>query len=141
MGTNAARTVAFALPGGAAGKWLRLRYSLSGVGDGAPTLAALWAEYRPIEALARRHWTFEVLASDGAVARDGAPDARSGAAIAAALWSAWGSGATLPFRDLDYDLAPVERSVRIAGLDESVRAPADAGRWGESRLRVRLVEV
>lgn len=139
---GAARTLSWGLPSGATSKWLGLRYGLGGVDDGAPTLAALWAEYRPLEALTRRrHWTFDVLAADATPARDGVPDPRPGAAIAADLWAAWEAGATLPFRDLDYDLAPTERAVRVAGLEELIAAPADAGRWADSRLRVRLIEV
>lgn len=138
----AARTLAFTLPPGTSGKWLALRYRLSGVVDGAPTLAALWAEYREVEVpRRRRHWTFDVLAADGTVGRAGAPDARRGAAIAADLWAAWDGGGSLTFRDIDYDLAPIARTVRIVGLEETVATPAEAGRWGDSRLRVRLVEV
>lgn len=142
VGGDTARTLAFDLPPGAVGKWLALRYRLADVTDGAPILAALWAEYRAIETpRRRRHWTFALLAADDTVGRDGATDPRGGAAIAADLWAAWEGSATLPFRDLDYDLAPVERAVRIVGLDEAIAAPADAGRWGDSRLTVRLVEV
>ena len=138
----AARTLAFALPSGTVSKWLALRYRLSGVTTGAPTLAALWAEYRQVEVpRRRRHWTFDVLAADDTVGRDGLSDARRGAAIAADLWAAWEGGTTLTLRDLDYDLAPTQRAVRIVGLEESIAAPADAGRWGESSVRVRLVEV
>lgn len=139
---GAARTLAWALPAGTASKWLGLRYRLGDVSSGAPTLAALWAEHRALETLARRrHWTLDLLAADATVARDGVPDPRAGAAIAADLWAAWEAGATLAFRDIDYDLTPTARNVRIAGLEEAVAAPADAGRWGESRLRVRLIEV
>jgi len=142
LDTAGARTIAFDLPPGTTGKLLALKYSLSGVTAGGPTLTALWAEYRPAEPLVRRRaWAFEVLAGDGMVARDGSRDARSGRQIAAALWGAWQAGAALAFRDLDYDLDPTARTVRIANLDERIAAPADAGRWGESRLRVELVEV
>ena len=75
------------------------------------------------------------------MARDGTPDPRRGTAIAADLWSSWEAGTSLPFRDLDYDLHPTPRTVRIAALEEAIAAPADAGRWGESRVRVRLTEV
>jgi hypothetical protein len=138
----AARTLAYDLPSNTVGKWLTLKYSLTGVTDGAPTLAALWAEYRTVEVpQRRRHWTFDLLVADGTVGRAGVPDARRGAAIAADLWAAWEGSATLTFRDIDYDLAPVGRNVRIVALEEAVAAPADAGRWGESRVRVQLVEV
>jgi len=138
----AAQTLSFALPLGTAGKWLALRYTLAGVTTGAPTLAALWAEYRAMESPERRrHWVFDVLATDGLIGRAGAPESRDGATIAAELWAAWEGGGTLLFRDLDYDLAPIVRAVRIAGLEEAIGDPADAGRWGDSRVRVRLVEV
>lgn len=141
--TSAApRTLAFALPANTVGKWLALRYTLSGVTSGAPVLAALWAEYRPAEpGLRRRAWQFDLLAADQTPRRDGALDGRPGGTISADLWSAWESGATLAYRDLDYDRNPVARTVRIVALDESIAAPADAGRWGESKVRVKLIEV
>lgn len=139
--TAAARTVAFDLPAGTTGKALALAYRLGGVAEGAPSLVALWAEYRALEAPARRRaWTFDILAADETVARDGAPDARDGRQIAADLWAAWAGGAALAFRDIDYELDPTPRTVRIAALDEQVKAPADAGRWGEARVRVQLIE-
>lgn len=142
VSTSTARTLAFDLPANSNSKWLSLRYQVSGVSSGAPTLAALWAEYRPLEVpKRRRHWVFDILAADDVTARNGAHSPRNGAAIAADLWAAWESGATLAFRDLDYDLAPVTYAVRIVGLDEQIAAPADAGRWAESRLRLRLVAV
>lgn len=138
----APRTLAFALPANTAGKWLALRYRLSGVTSGAPTLAALWAEYRLAEpGMRRRAWQFDLLVADRTPRRDGAPDPRAGAAIGGDLWAAWEAGAPLAFRDLDYDLAPVARTVRIVAIDEAIAAPADAGRWGESRVRVRLIEL
>jgi hypothetical protein len=138
----APRTLAFALPANTVGKWLALRYTLGGVTTGGPVLAALWAEYRPAEPGARRRtWQFDLLAADATPRRDGAPDPRAGGAISADLWAAWESGATLTFRDLDYDRLPTQRTVRIIALDETIPAPADAGRWGESRLRVKLIEL
>jgi hypothetical protein len=142
VASAAPRTLAFALPANTVGKWLALRYTLSGVITGAPTLAALWAEYRLAEPGARRRtWQFDLLAADRTPRRDGAPDPRAGGALSADLWSAWEAGATLAFRDLDYDRLPSARTVRLVALDESIPAPADAGRWGESRLRVKLIEV
>jgi hypothetical protein len=136
------RTLAFPLLANTVGKWLALRYSLSGVSTGAPTLAALWAEYRSVEPGARRRtWQFDLLDADRTPRRDGAPDPRAGGAISADLWAAWEAGATLTFHDLDYDRLPTARAVRIVALDEAIPAPADAGRWGESRLRVKLSEV
>ncbi|MGN6699268.1 MAG: discoidin domain-containing protein, partial [Thermomicrobiales bacterium] len=135
-------TLAFTLPSGTTGRWLQLRYTLAGVLDSMPALAALWAEYRPLEPVVRRrHWQFDLLAADATSNRAGVPDPRAGGAIAADLWAAWEANATLTFRDLDYDRVPTERAVRLVALDEQIAAPADAGRWGESVLRVRLVEV
>ncbi len=136
------RSLVADLPPGTIGKWLALRYTIGGVADGAPTLAALWAEYRPVETpRRRRHWAFTVLAADKLLDRAGRPDPRGGTQIAADLRAAWEGGGTLPFRDLDDPLEPRERAVRIVALDEAIAAPADAGRWTESRIAVRLVEV
>lgn len=138
----AARTVAFDLPTATTGKLLALKYGVSGVSDGGPSLAALWAEYRSTEPPVRKRvWSFEVLASDDVVTREGGRDSRNGSQIAAALWSAWRRGAALAFRDLDYDRDPSACTVRISTIEEQVKAPADAGRWGESRLKLGLVEV
>ncbi len=142
LSSAAPRTLAFDLPANTVGKWLSLRYTLADATTGAPVLAALWAEYRPVEPGARRRtWQCDLLAADQTPRRDGAPDPRSGGTIAADLWAAWETGTTLTFRDLDYDLTPTERTVRLLALEETIAAPADAGRWGESRVRVRLLEV
>lgn len=135
-------TVAGPLPAGTRARAIALRWRVSGVNDGCPVLNAVWAEYRGIEAATHRlAWELEIMAGDGAVRRDGGADVRRGGAIAAALWALFRAGGTLTYRDVDYDRDPVERQVRIATLTESVRQPGDAGRWGESMLKVRLVEV
>lgn len=139
--TSRATTLAFDLPAGTLAPALGLAWRLSGVTTGAPTLVSLWAEYRPVErATPRRAWSFEILASDETTTRAGGQDPRSGRAIAAALWSAWSTGGPLTFRDIDYDLDPTTRTVRLTHLDEQTKTTSDAGRWTEARIRVTLVE-
>ena len=136
------RRVAFALPAGTAGRLIRLRYRLAGVVDDGPTLVALWAEYRTVEAPVRkRHWEFGLALDDDLVDRRGGRATSPAAQQIADLWAAYDAGGNLTFRDVDYDLAPVERTVRIVRLDEGVPEPADRWRWGNSRMRVSLVEV
>lgn len=138
----------FTLPAGVTGRALALKYALTGVdvGDDGPDLAVLWAEYLPPApaqapaAAVKRRWTLDVLVGDDLALRDGRAEVRSGAQVAADLWAAWEAGAPLTFRDLDYDLAPVERMVTIAGLDERAPEPAGRGRWGEGVVTVTLVE-
>lgn len=142
LDTSRATTLAYTLPAGTSAKGIALKWALSGVSDGGPTLTALWAEYRTQEApVRRRHWEFDILAGDEQVDRLGSAVPRSGRQIAAELWAAWESGAPLAYRDLDYDLAPTVRTVRIVDLTEGVKVPGDAGRWGESVVSVKLVEV
>lgn len=136
-----ATSLVFALPAGVVGKGLGLAYRLAGVTTGGPVLNVLWAEYRGVEAATpRRSWTFEVVASDDAVTRTGSRDPRTGQQVAASLWAAWSAGAPLAFRDIDYDLDPVTRTVRLTQLEEQVKITSDAGRWTEARLKVGLVE-
>jgi hypothetical protein len=44
-------------------------------------------------------------------------------------------------RDLDYDLTARQYAVRVVGISEEIPKPADGGRWGESVLKLTLVEV
>ena len=142
VGSDAPVTIAGPLPASTRARALALRARLSGVIDGAPALAALWAEYRGIEpATHRRAWDLEIVAADDGIRRNGSADSRRGTAIAAALWAAFDSRAILAFRDVDYDTDPTQRQVQIASLTESIPRPADAGRWSDTSLRVRLVEV
>lgn len=139
--STAPATLAADLPAGVQGQAIALRYRFAGAATGAPTLRALWAEYRPVETPARRRrWEFEVLVADGQVLRDGQAETRTGQQIAAALRAQFDAGGPLTLRDVDYDLDPTERQVRIAYLDELIPHAGDAGRWGDGRMKVRLVE-
>lgn len=139
--SSAPVTISAELPSTVQGKALSLRYRLSGVTTGTPVLRALWAEYRPLEApKRRRHWEMELYAGDATITRDGQPDPRTGAAIAADLWSQFETGGVLGLKDVDYDLDPTLRNVRISFLDELMSSTKDGGRWGQSTLKVRLVE-
>ena len=127
---------------GAVSRWLMLRVRWSGLADWAPILAGVWAEFEVLDAPARRRrWQMVVAAQDQAVDRDGAVLNRSGRELIADLWRCWQDGTTVTFQDLDFDAAPVERRVRIAGITEKVARPADAGRWGDSRVGLTLVEI
>jgi hypothetical protein len=67
--------------------------------------------------------------------------ARTGREIAADLWTSWALDATLTLRDIDYDVTGEQYGVRIAGISEEIAKPADGGAWGESELKLTLVEV
>ena len=127
---------------GAVSRWLMLRVRWTGLADWAPVLAGVWAEFEVLDAPARRRrWNLVVTARDQAIDRDGAVLSRTGRELIADLWARWQDGATVTFRDLDYDAAPVDRRVRIVGITEKVARPADAGRWGDARVALTLVEV
>ena len=105
-------------------------------------LTGLWAEYELLDAPARRRrWRFKVHARDATVQRDGTLATRTGRQLAADLWAAWEAGATVPFRDLDFDATGTTYQVGIVGIAEEVPKPADGGRWGEAVLALTLVEV
>lgn len=141
VSTAAATSLVFDLPAAARAKALGLAFAVSGVSSGGPVLGALWAEYRPTPlAVPKRSWSFEILASDDVTTRAGGGDARTGRQLAATLWSAWAAAAPLTFRDVDYDLDPTPRTVRITHLAETAKTTSDAGRWTEARLKVALVE-
>jgi len=117
-------------------RWVQLRVRWSSVLDWAPVLVGVWAEFELFDTPTRRQkWAFKVIAQDGQV------QSRTGRQLASDLWAAWRAGATVTYRDLDYDADPTQRSVRIVGISESVDRPADAGSWGDSVLDLVLVEV
>ncbi|HEY7035082.1 MAG TPA: hypothetical protein VH482_27325 [Thermomicrobiales bacterium] len=123
-------------------RFLMLRVSFSSVSDWSPVLTGAWAEYELLDAPAkRRKWSFKVRASDATVQRDGTIAARTGRQLAADLWAAWSAGATVPFKDVDYDATAATSQVRIVGIAEEVAKPSDGGRWGESTVALTLVEV
>jgi hypothetical protein len=136
-------TISGPIPATASGSvFVQLRVTWGGIGDAAPTLAGLWAEYEPLDVpTRRRRWSLSVMARDGLVERDGGRHDRDGAAQIDGLWSAWRSGATVDFRDLDFDRSGETYRVRITGIDEQTPRPADRGRQGDALIRVNLVEV
>lgn len=126
----------------AVSRFLVLRVSFSSVLDWSPVLTGVWAEYELLDAPARRRkWSFKVHARDATVQRDGSVAARTGRQLAADLWADWAAGATVAFKDVDYDATAVTYQVRIVGLAEEVAKPSDGGRWGDSVLSLTLVEV
>ncbi|MDQ3044480.1 MAG: hypothetical protein M3R06_04935, partial [Chloroflexota bacterium] len=126
----------------AVSRWIVLRMNWTSVVDWAPVLTSLWAEYELLDSPARRRrWMMKVKARDGSIQRDGAKQAKTGRQLIADLWTAWSAGATVTYRDLDYDADPVVRNVRIVGIAEEVAKPGDGGHWGEATLGLTLVEV
>jgi hypothetical protein len=122
--------------------FLQLRVRWAGGLDYAPILVGLWAEYELLDAPARRRrWSFTVQAQDQVLDRDGDQLTRTGRQIIGELWDHWQAGATVPFRDIDYDAAPVERQVRIIGIQEHVPLPHQSGLWGQSTIALTLVEI
>lgn len=127
---------------GATSHFIMLRVRWESVSDWAPVLVGVWAEFEVLDSPARRRrWSFRVQARDQVVDRAGSPLARTGRQLIAGLWGAWEGGTPLAFRDQDHDADPVERTVRIVGISETVPAPADAGRWGDAIVALQLVEV
>ena len=126
----------------AVSRFAMLRVSWSGVVDWAPVLTGLWIEFEALDAPARRRrWEVAVQAHDQVVRRDGGEISQTGRELIAALWGAWETGTTLPFRDIDHDADPTERRVRIVGIRERVARPADAGEVGDAVVELTLVEV
>lgn len=89
----------------------------------------------------RRKWELQIHARDQAVDRDGVTLLRTGRQLITELWDAWQNDTAETFRDIDYDDAPVERTVRIVGISEAVAQPADSAEWGDSIITLKLVEV
>ena len=122
-------------------RFLQLRVRWSSVADWAPVLAAAWADWDIDDQPARRRrWALKVRAGDGQVGRDGGVQPLTGRQRIAALWAAWQAGTPIAFRDVDYDADPVERTVTILDIEETVAKPADAGGWGDSVLALTLAE-
>src|SRR5207247_367010 len=102
-------------------RFLMLQVSFSSVSDWAPVLTGVWAEYELLDSPAkRRKWSFQVHARDATVHRDGSLAARTGRQLAADLWADWSAGATVAFKDVDYDATTVAYQVRIVGIGEEV---------------------
>lgn len=129
-------------PETAIARYLQLRVTYSSVADWAPVLTGLWADYTLLDqAPRRRRWNLTVQARDGVVQRDGSLASLDGNGQIAALWQSWQTGATVTLRDIDYDRDPVERAVRIVGIEEHVPKPADAGAWGTAAIHLQLLEL
>ncbi len=127
---------------GVVSRFLVLRVRWESVSDYAPILVGAWAEHEALDNPARRRkWNLKIHARDQEIDRDGVTLTRTGRQLIAELWSAWATDTTLTFRDIDYDDAPVQRSVRIVGISESVAQPADSNEWGDSLIILQLVEV
>lgn len=123
-------------------RFLMMQVRWTSINDWAPVLVGLWAEFEVMDSPSRRRkWTFDVVAADQTVDRDGVPLARTGRQLITELWSAWEGGTTIQLRDIDYDDVMVEREVRIVGISESVPKPSDQARWGDSIVSLQLVEV
>lgn len=123
-------------------RFLQLRVTFSGVIDWAPALVGLWADYEAIGiSPRRRRWSLSVRARDRTINRDGAVDARDGRTVAADLWDAWASTASIPFTDIDFPATNVTYNVRVASIKEEVAVPNDASQWGDSVVSLELVEV
>jgi hypothetical protein len=121
---------------------LMLRVRWESLTDWAPTLVDAWAEYEMLDSPARRRkWLLRVKAADQVIDREGAPLAVTGRQLINQLWTDWQTGTTITFRDIDYDDVAVQRNVRITGIEEDTERPADHGRWGDSVIRLVLVEV
>lgn len=126
----------------AVSNYLMIRVRWEGISNWAPILTNWWVEHELIESPARRRrWTFAVTARDQTVDRDGVLLQRTGHALIGELWSAWEQGDTMPFRDLDYAQRPTERNVRIVGISEKVTHPDTVGDFGDSAVKLTLVEV
>lgn len=129
------------LPTGSVARWLQLRVSWSSVLDWAPVLTGVWADWTALpQAMARRQWHLAVRCADRQLTPSGAPLAATGRDLSTALWAAWEGNTALTFKDIDHDALPVTRSVSITAIEERVATPADAGRWGESVIRLDLIE-
>lgn len=127
---------------GAISRFILVRVRWTSVVDWAPVLTGIWVEHEALESPARRRkWTMKIHARDQEIDRDGVMLTRTGRQLIAELWSAWQTDTVLTFRDIDYDDAPTQRSVRIVGIHEAVAQPADSNEWGDSVITLQLVEV
>jgi hypothetical protein len=123
-------------------RYLQVQVAWDSVPDWAPTLTAIAIEYERLgDTARRRRWQLGVMARDRMVERDGGQHVRSGAEIVADLWQAWQDGATVTFRDVDYDADPVERRVRVVGLSEQIPTPSNPAAVASSQITLTLVEV
>jgi hypothetical protein len=126
---------------GVSARELQLKVQWASVADWAPVLTAAWVDWTTLAVPPpKRRWELTVRCSDLAVDGEGRPWPAGGEAIAAGLWAAWEGGAALAFRDLDFTANPIERTVRIGHIAETTERAGDRARWGETRVRLLLVE-
>lgn len=101
----------------------------------------VWVEgWRIAAAPHRETWRLKLEITDKLVQRDGSVDARSGETMLAALRALAQAGRTAAFQDIDYDLAPVTRTVRVADLQETTRK-GDGAHFLEAQVAVTLLAV
>lgn len=82
----------------------------------------IWASgWTVADAPHRETWTMKLKITDTLVKRDGSVDARSGETMLQALRSLAQTGRTTTFQDIDNDLAPMTRTVRVIELKETAR--------------------
>ncbi len=127
---------------GVTSRFIQLRVRWGSVSDWAPILTGLWVEHEALSSPARRRkWQLRIHARDQEIDRDGMVIQRTGRQLIDELWQSWETDTPIPFRDIDYDADPTERTVRIVGIQEHVALPADANNWGDSMITLNLVEV
>lgn len=110
---------------------LQTRVRWSSVSDWAPILSHIDVDFAVRDT--RQRWTLDVAVRDQLEG--------SGRDEIDALWDAWREAA-VPFRDIDYDTNPQERTVRV--LEVAEKAPGIAGsgqEWTGSIVSVQLGEV
>jgi hypothetical protein len=134
------------------------RVALGGAGVAAPRLMArvtwtpasayaafqldgIWAEGWQIAGAPHREaWEMKLKISDKLVVHDGSVDARSGETMLAALRALAQAGRPVTFKDMDYDLSPVTRTVRVTGFAEAARK-GDGAHFLEAQVAVTLTAV
>lgn len=105
-------------------------------------LTGVWADGAALPVLpAGETWTVRVRCGDGVARRDGSPDTtRTGAQMRVTLATLAASGRVVTLRDLDDDLHPASRTVRVVALSETTRRGDGAHFW-ESDVTLTLTAV
>lgn len=123
-------------------RYIMLRVRWWDVSDWAPILTGIWVEHETFQSPTRRRkWQLRIHARDQEIDRDGVVLTRTGRELIEDLWQAWETDTPMTFRDIDYDTDPVQRTVRIVGIQENATQPFDHGQWGDSLITLNLVEV
>ena len=101
----------------------------------------IWASGWTIaDAPHRETWAMKLKVTDKLIMRDGSVDARSGETMLQALRSLAQTGRTATFHDLDDDLSPTTRTVRVAELKETERK-GDGTHFLESQVALTLIAI